>query len=433
MGLPQEQRASTISRLRFTRAVHLLGLLLLSIVLVAGLVWLFAPLPSASALTVIARDKIEASPPIDPLPPPTLSATAAIVVDMDSGLIVFSHNANARLEMASTTKIMTAILVLESLPLDKEVTIAGGVGATAGSSLGLHQGATYTVEQLLYMLLVSSANDAAVALAQASAGSVKEFVAWMNAKAEVLGLKNTHFENPHGLHAENHFTSAKDLATLTQYGMENPVFRQIVSTRQYELHRPGQTEPLKLKNSNVLLRRTAWITGVKTGSTPYADYCLVASGTRDGVSLVCVLLGSANDDLRWQEGRALLDYGFSCYSRTVLVDRGELLAELPTKDELGRSVPLVASRTVVSSLFAGERVTRVTRVNRDVVLPVDVGDAFGTIEFSLDGKEIDSVDLVASQPVGQVTVEMLLALWQEEQPLGPSLDGLLRTASLAER
>jgi D-alanyl-D-alanine carboxypeptidase (penicillin-binding protein 5/6) len=421
-------RGSTFSRWSLPLGGRLLGVLLLSAVLLVTLVWLVGPLPSVSASSVVSREKIEAAPSLDPLAPPTLSATAAIVIDMESGGIVFSHNANSREPMASTTKIMTAVVALESLPLDKKVTISGAAAATGGSALGLRQGDKYTVEQLLYALLVPSANDAAVALAQASAGSVKEFVAKMNAKAKSLDLTNTHFVNPHGLHDQKHFSSAKDLATLTQYAMKNPVFRRIVRTREYDLFRPGEDAPLKLKNHNALLKQAAWVTGVKTGSTPYADYCLVASGTKEGVSLIAVLLGSANDDLRWKESRALLEYGFSCYSRTVLADQGELLAELPTPDELGREVRLVAGRTVVASLFEDEVVTRTVRVDQEVVLPVEVGDVYGTIEFTLDGRKMDSVDLVASQPVGQVTIDMLLARWQERHPLGLSLDGLLRTA-----
>jgi D-alanyl-D-alanine carboxypeptidase len=408
-------------------AVALIGILLTLVLLLAS-VWIIGPLPSVSAYTVVSRDTLEATPPLDAIAPPSLSATAAIVVDMDSGRIVFSHNANSREEMASTTKIMTAILVLESLPLDKKVTIPNGAGGTAGSSLGLRSGDKYTVEQLLYTMLVSSANDAAVALAQAAAGSVKNFVAEMNTKAEALGLTNTHFANPHGLHAEKHFASAKDLATLTRYAMKNPEFRRIVRTRQYELYRPGQADPLELKNSNALLKQAAWVTGVKTGSTPYADYCLVASGKREGISLVAVLLGSASDELRWKESMGLLEHGFSRYSRTVLVDQGELLAELQTPDELGRKVRLVADRTVVATLFEDETVTRIVRVDQNVVLPVEVGDVYGTIEFSMDGKKMDSVDLVAAQPVEQVSIGMLLDCWREARPLfGLSLDGLLVT------
>ncbi len=390
---------------------------------------LFGPASSASASTQIARDKITPVFAQDRAAPPTITATAAIVMDMDSGRIVFSHNANARLPMASTTKIMTAVIVLESLPLDKKVTISGAAAATGGSALGLLRGEVLTVEQLLYCLLVPSANDAAVALAQATAGSVKEFVKMMNAKAKTLGLSNTHFVNPSGLHDEKHFSSAKDLATLTQYAMQDPVFRRIVRTHSYDLPRPGQDAPRKLKNHNALLAANSWVTGVKTGSTPYADYCLVASGSKDGVSFVSVLLGAADDETRWEESQALLDYGFTRYTRTVLADQGRFVAELDVPDSLGEQIRLVEGQTLVTSLFEEDVVTSTATLDRDPELPVQIGDVYGTVEFALDGESIGSVDLVAAQPIERVTLEMLLSALREPWAPGLRLDGLLRSAS----
>jgi len=401
---------------------------LLAAVLLAVVV-LLGPVAPASASTQVARERITAAVREEPSPP-AITATAAIVVDMDSGRIVYSHNANARLPMASTTKIMTAVVVLESLPLDTKVTISGEAASTAGSSLGLQRGAVLTAEQLLYCLLVPSANDAAVALAQATAGSIKGFVDMMNAKAKSLDLSNTHFVNPSGLHAEKHFSSAKDLATLTEYAMQDPVFRRIVATHAYDLPRPGQEAPRKLKNHNALLGWHAWVTGVKTGSTPYADYCLVASGTKDEVSLVSVLLGAEDDDTRWSESKALLEYGFARYSRTVLADQGRLVTELDAPHSLGRKVRLVAGQTLVASLFEGDVVTSTATVDRDVALPVEVGDVYGTIEFTLEGEKIGSVDLVAAQPIERVTLAMLLSQWQEQLPWGLRLDGLFGAASV---
>jgi D-alanyl-D-alanine carboxypeptidase (penicillin-binding protein 5/6) len=400
--------------------------------LLAAVIWAavpFGPVSSASASTQIARDKITPVFAEDRAAPPTISSGAAIVVDMDTGQIVFSHNANARLPMASTTKIMTAVIVLESLPLDKKVTISGEAHATGGSALGLQRGEVLSVEQLLYCLLVPSANDAAVALAQATAGSVKEFVKMMNAKAKTLGLSNTHFVNPSGLHDEKHFSSAKDLATLTQHAMQDPVFRRIVRTRSYDLPRPGQDAPRKLKNHNALLAANSWVTGVKTGSTPYADYCLVASGSKDGVSLVSVLLGAADDETRWEESQALLDYGFTRFTRTVLADQGRLVAELDVPNSLGKQIRLVEGQTLVTSLFEEDVVTCTATLEREPELPVQIGDVYGTVEFGLDGEGIGSVDLIAAQPIEQVTLEMLLSALREPWTPGLRLDGLLRTAS----
>jgi D-alanyl-D-alanine carboxypeptidase (penicillin-binding protein 5/6) len=284
--------------------------------------------------------------------------------------------------------------------------------------MGLQKGQVLTVEQLMYALLVPSANDAAVALAEAAAGSTQAFVKKMNEKAKALGLSNTHFVNPHGLNAANHYSSARDLATLTQFAMRDPIFRRMVRTREFTIAMPGEKTPHKFENHNLLLNWQAWVTGVKTGSTPYAKNCLVASGTRDGVSVISVLLGAAEDELRWSESKALLTYGLSLYPRTVLADKGAVITELPVPDRLDRRVRLVADRSLVVSLFKTDVVTSTARLDRAVTLPVRVGDVFGAIEFTLDGKSLGSANLVAALPVDQVSIKMLL---EYRRDLGPPL------------
>jgi D-alanyl-D-alanine carboxypeptidase (penicillin-binding protein 5/6) len=374
--------------------------------------------PSAFAATEVAGSTITPAFPNGEPRPPVITSTAAILIDQDSGQVLYSRNASARLPMASTTKIMTAVLALESLKLDAKVTISANVVATIGSSMGLQKGQVLTVEQLMYALLVPSANDAAVALAEAAAGSTQAFVKRMNDKAKALGLSNTHFVNPHGLNAANHYSSARDLATLAQYAMRDPVFRRIVRTREFTIAMPGEKTPHKFENHNLLLNWQAWVTGVKTGSTPYAKNCLVASGTRDGVSVISVLLGAAEDELRWSESKALLTYGLSLYPRTVLADKGRVITELPVPDRLDRRVRLVADRSLVVSLFKTDVVTSTVRLDRDVTLPVSVGDVFGAIEFTLDGKSLGSANLVAALSVDQVTIKMLL---EYRRDLGPPL------------
>jgi D-alanyl-D-alanine carboxypeptidase (penicillin-binding protein 5/6) len=374
--------------------------------------------PSAFAATEVAGSTIAPVFPDGEPRPPAITSTAAILIDQDSGQVLYSRNASVRLPMASTTKIMTAVLALESLKLDAKVTISANVVATIGSSMGLQKGQVVTVEQLMYALLVPSANDAAVALAEAAAGSTQAFVKKMNEKAKALSLSNTHFANPHGLNAANHFSSAKDLATLTRYAMQDPIFRRIVRTREFTISMPGQATPHKFENHNLLLNWQAWVTGVKTGSTPYAKNCLVASGTRDGVSVISVLLGAAEDEVRWSESKALLTYGLSLYPRTVLADKGRVITELPVPDRLDRRVRLVADRSLVVSLFKTDVVTSTVRLDRDVTLPVRVGDVFGAIEFTVDGKSLGSANLVAALPVDQVTIKMLL---EYRRDLGPPL------------
>jgi D-alanyl-D-alanine carboxypeptidase (penicillin-binding protein 5/6) len=391
-------------------AMSLFGVALLLVAAVLG----FAP--SAAASTQLQNLTIAPVFPDGEPDPPVITATAAILIDMDSGQILYSRNANARLPMASTTKIMTATLALESLALDTKVTVSAGAVGTAGSKAALVKGEVLTVEQLLNALLVVSGNDAAIALAQAAAGSVQAFVERMNEKAKALGLSNTHFVNPSGLNDGKHFSSAKDLATLTQYAMKNPTFRRIVDTREYVLPTLDDNTPRKFDNQNELLHKLPWVIGVKTGSTPYAKFCVVAAGTKEGVSLIAVVLGASEDEIRWKEAEALLNYGFSLYPRTILVDRGQLIAELAVPDLLGRTVRLVTDRPLTVRLFKADVVTGSVKLEREPILPVDVGEAFGAIEFTANGKSLGSVTLLAAQPVPKPSLTMIMRYWREFWP-----------------
>jgi D-alanyl-D-alanine carboxypeptidase (penicillin-binding protein 5/6) len=368
----------------------------------------FALTPSVLASTNLPPLTITASFPSGEPDPPNITATAALLIETDSGLVLYSKNPDQRLPMASTTKIMTAIVVLESLGLDTPVTVSRNSHFQYGSVVGLRQGEVATVEQLMYGLLVFSGNDAAVALAEKASGSVDSFVARMNAKAEAMGLTNTYFENPDGLQAENHYSSCTDLATMAQYAMQNPVFRQMVDTPVYYFPHPTRDTPRELTTSNVLLTRYDWVNGIKTGSTPYAGYCMVASGSFEGVSLLVVLLGAVDDATRWSEVDALFKYGFGLYPRTVLADPGGLVAEVGLSDPLDLQIRLVADRPLVMRLGRTDTVTGSISLVRDLDLPVIAGEVFGTVDFAQDGTPLGSVNLVAERSVYTPSVETII-------------------------
>ena len=330
---------------------------------------------------------------------PDLTATAALVIDAETGAVLYSKNADERLPMASTTKIMTAIIVLESLPLDQEVMVSRNAHFQSGSVVGLQAQEVVTVEQLLYGLLVFSGNDAAVALAEKTAGSETKFVAKMNERASAMGLTNTHFTNSSGLNSKDHYSSCTDLATMARHAMQNPVFRRIVDTPVYNFPHPTRPTPRELKNSNALLTEYDWADGIKTGSTPWAGYCVVASGTREGVSLIVVVLGTVDDPTRWSETLALFQYGFGLCPKTSLAEPGHVVAEAAFGDPLGLSVGLVPQRTLAARLWKGDDVTGTVILLPDAALPVDAGDRLGSIEFSLDGGSLGSVDLFAQHAV----------------------------------
>lgn len=354
--------------------------------------------------------------------PPKITATAAFMIDAKTGEYLFSRNANARLPMASTTKIMTAILALESLDLDAKVKVSNKAVSTIGSKASLVGGETLTVEQLLYALMVVSGNDASIALAEAVSGDVDTFVERMNAKAKKLGLTNTHFMNPCGLNNKKHFSSAKDLAFLAQYALRDPMFARIVDTIDFSLPPippvpPGTQETLrKFDNQNELLKQMDWATGVKTGSTPYAKYCLVASGAREGVSLIAVVLGAETDSVRWKEARALLNYGLSLYPRTVLATTGEVVAEVNVNDPIGRRVRLVTAGPLIARLGRDDTVRSMVSLDRGPALPVRAGEVFGRMDFVLDSAIIGSVDLIAAQPLEKPTIAQILNHWRTRGP-----------------
>ena len=244
------------------------------------------------------------------LAPPAIHAQAAILEDMSTGQVLYSQNADAERPMASTTKIMTALLVLNTLSLDRVVTVSARAAKVGEQSLGLKAGDRLTVRQLLYGTLVYSANDAAFALAEACSGSMESFVKKMNQKAAQLGLSNTHYVNPDGLDAPGHYSSARDLAALARYAMKNAEFRKIVGTVSYSIALPGRSTPFVFRNVNKLLGTVSWVTGIKTGSTDGAGVCLVSSGTQNGRSVVSVVLGETASTPTWSDSKALLEYGF---------------------------------------------------------------------------------------------------------------------------
>ncbi len=247
-------------------------------------------------------------------------ARAAALIDVESGRMLYSSRGDEPMLIASLTKIMTALVAIEHGDLLSKVKVGRNAFAKEGSSLYLKQGEEMTLEDMLYGLMLRSGNDAATAIAEHVGGTEEGFVYLMNAKAEELGLRNTHFANPHGLDAEGHYSSANDLAVLTAYAMHNPVFKKIVKTQEKTADNPYEKWDYKWHNKNKMLRLYEGADGVKTGYTKKALRCLVSSATRGGQQLVAVTLNDGDD---WNDHAALLDFGFNHYPLKRLVERGE--------------------------------------------------------------------------------------------------------------
>ena len=247
--------------------------------------------------------------------PPPDSAKAMVLLDAQSGKLLAAHNEHERLPMASTTKIMTALIAIEELSPDHVVTVPREAVGIEGSSIYLYEGEQITVQTLLHALLLSSANDAAMALALEISGSIPAFAAKMNEKAHTLGLFDTHFTNPSGLHEEEHYTSASNLAFLAAAALSNEAFAKIVATRRYTAAQNGTDATRLFLNHNRLLRTFEGAIGVKTGFTKAAGRCLVSAAEREGLTLICVTLSCPDD---WRDHTSLLDWGFSQYERVTL-------------------------------------------------------------------------------------------------------------------
>ena len=318
-------------------------------------------------------------------------AKSAVLVEAGRG-VIWAKNADERLPMASTTKIMTALVALETLSLDRRVEAKEDACGIEGSSIYMKAGETFTVEELLYAMMLQSANDAATLIALEAAGSVGEFADMMNQKATSLGLENTHFTNPHGLDDEAHYTSAADLAALTSAALENAKFREIVSTPRIVI---GEGESARtLVNHNRMLSLYDGAIGVKTGFTKKSGRCLVSAAERNGVTLVAVTLCDGDD---WRDHAAMLDYGFAGIESVVLCEAGALTRDLPCTGGTASSVRIVSGETVTATLAKGHGAITVSLFAPHFLFaPVGAGDAVGTAVFRCDGKEIGRCALVAA-------------------------------------
>ena len=334
-----------------------------------------------------------------------VSAKSAILLDAFSGEALYEKNADARLPMASTTKIMTAIVVLENTSPDDVVTVKKESTLVEGSSMYLREGERLKVLDLLYGLLMLSGNDAALALADFTGGDVESFVRQMNIKAGELGMHGTSYENPNGLDGEKHYTTARDMAALTHCAMENSVFREIVGTKSCT--RAGRF----MTNHNKLLWRYDGAEGVKTGYTRRSGRCLVTGASRGGRRLIAVTLGAPDD---WNDHTRMLDFGFSHFSSEVLAEKGAVIAHVPVISGGLRTVPVRINAAVTASLSNGELEALEKRIElpRFVYAPIIQGELAGRIVFSLDGKTVAETTLSFCSDSGEYLPPPKPSVWR---------------------
>jgi D-alanyl-D-alanine carboxypeptidase (penicillin-binding protein 5/6) len=327
---------------------------------------------------------------------PKVEARAWTLIDAGTGDVLTSHAAARRLPIASTTKLMTAYVALQELPLDRVVRAAPYRPIYGESLLGLRPGQRISVRDLLYGLILRSGNDAAHDLALAAAGSVPRFVVQMNRRAAALGLADTHYANPVGLDQRGNFSSAADLATLTRRLLRIPAFARIADSRRAVLRslRPRR----RISTINELLLDAPWVTGVKTGHTFDAAYVLVGSGRRHGVDLISVAIGAPSDEARFRDNLELLEYGFRQYRRRVPIQAGRDLAD-PSIRYSGGELPLRAAKRVVIGLRRGQRLDVDVRAPKEVEGPIRRGTRLGQATVLVDGRPVARVGLRAGRAI----------------------------------
>lgn len=315
-----------------------------------------------------------------------ISASSAIAVECTDFDVYYELASSERREIASVTKVMTAVVTLEvCTDLLKEVTVPDEAIGVEGSSIYLKHGETMTVYDLLRAVLLNSANDAATALAVAVAGSVEDFVVLMNQKARALCMTGTKYVNPHGLPAQEHYSTARDQALLACYAVSIPAFREISSAYTCYIPYDGVDNGRQLVNHNKLLRSYEGCIGVKTGYTKSAGRCLVSAASRDGVTLVCVTLGAPDD---WNDHKSLLDMGFSLFERVLLSCAEEQGAGIPVAGE--DSVLLSTNQDEISAVLRRERgdIVKQLILPRFVYMEVESGKAVGEVRYYCDGELI---------------------------------------------
>ena len=328
---------------------------------------------------------------------PSVSAGAAALYEPVTKQFLYSKNVNTRLPMASTTKIMTAIVAIENSDPDDIVIIADEAAGIEGSSAYLVSGEALTMEELLYALMLRSANDAAAAIAYHISGGIEEFAAVMNEKAEELGLSDTHFTNPHGLDDKAHYTTAHDLAIIAAHALENPYLKNIVSTYKKSFSSDNRTRTYV--NHNKLLKLCDGAIGMKTGFTKKSGRCLVGAVERDGLTFITVTLNAPDD---WRDHSTLFDLGYERLERINFANTNEYAYDVSVLDGEEQTVRVSNEEGASIILEKGEHtVESYVKLARFAVAPIKKGDILGEVIFTVDGEISASVKITAQSDVAK--------------------------------
>ncbi|MCL2821947.1 MAG: D-alanyl-D-alanine carboxypeptidase [Firmicutes bacterium] len=320
-----------------------------------------------------------------------LGGECMVTIESSSGRILYGHNYNSKRPMASVTKILTAITVLENCTdISKPISIPKQAVGVEGSSIYLAEGEKISTLDLLYGLMLQSGNDCAVALAVSTSGNIKDFSDLMNKTAQRAGATSSNFTNPHGLHDDDHYTTALDLALITAYAMNNPIFKQISSTKKQIITRTRTDAVTTIHNKNKILSTLDGADGVKTGFTKKAGRTFVGSATRDNMQIICVVL---NCGPMFEDSAALINKAFKEYSLKKIAGGYQSIAAVPIKNSKEKQVSAGTIKDVFYPLKAYETIQVVPKIGTELVAPIKKGYHIGQADFVLNGKTILSESL----------------------------------------
>ncbi len=328
---------------------------------------------------------------------PSISAQSAIVIDARTGRVLYEHNANNKMPMASTTKIMTALLAIQNNNLNDLVKVKPESTNIEGSSIYLKEGEVIKLKDLLYGLMLCSGNDAACAIAQHVGGNVEQFAQMMNNKVTELGLNDTNFMNPHGLNNQNHFTTAYDLAMISKEAMQHNTFKNVVGTKLWIAQREGDRYKY-FYNKNKVISQYEYGTGIKIGYTKRSGRCLVASSKKGELELICVVLNAPN----WfNDSYRLMDYVFNKYKPTKIIDENQIFKTVPVRNGTKEYTKIIAQQKSILPLTDKEKkqISILYSVQDYLTAPVTRKNKIGTAKIYLDDQLLDSVNMITREDI----------------------------------
>lgn len=326
---------------------------------------------------------------------PKINGSSGILIEKETGRILYSHNSHQKLPMASTTKVMTALVALENGNLDEKVKITNKSVGIEGSSIYLFKGEEITLKDLIYGLMLRSGNDAAVAIAYHIGGSLEGFIELMNRKAREIGANNTNFVNPHGLHDENHYTTAYDLALIAREALKNQEFKKIAKTKIWVANREINKY---FYNKNKTIWQYEGGDGIKIGYTKAAGRCLVASATKNDMQLIAVVL---NDGNWFNDCYNQFDFGFQTYKSKVIFDNNQFVKSIYVPNGKKNILPIVTAKKLVLPLMDEEidKIKLDINLPKSINAPISIEQKVGAIKVFINGKLVATTDLLAKESI----------------------------------